>query len=183
MRRALPLVVAIAVIAVTAWFAVTLPAPGAGVTGEPRITRLFIPAIKLECREHAGIPASADIGYTFTGQGALTTIDRDGSFTGIEPDRLVELNACLAQYPIEPITDMPHDHYSRNLLYDYNVEVLEPCLAGRVDGLPPMPSRSDFVVRLYAWDPFRTLARDHPLPELLSLSSACPQVPGFLAVG
>jgi hypothetical protein len=183
MRRALPLVVAIAVVAASAWFALALPPPGAGDAGEPRITRLFIPAIKAECRDRAGVEAAADIGYTFTAAGALATIDRDGSFTGIDPVRLAGLNACLALYPIEPSTGAPHDHYSRNLLYDYLTGVLEPCLSARVGGLPPLPARADFVVRLYGWDPFRTLAADHPLEELLALAAACPPIPRYLAVG
>jgi hypothetical protein len=180
MRRALPLVVAIALVVASAWFALTLPPPGAGGSVEPRVMRVFIPAIKTECRDRAGIESGADIGYTFTTEGALATIDRDGRFTGVDPVQLAALNACLGLYPIKPIAWVPRDHYTRNLLYDYQAGVLQPCLSARADGLPPLPARADFVVRLYRWDPFRTLAAEHPLDELLALSAACPEFPPYL---
>ncbi|HWM34733.1 MAG TPA: hypothetical protein VNR36_10890 [Pseudolysinimonas sp.] len=183
MRRRLPLLLAVAVVAASGWFALTLPDPVPIAGGEPRITRLFIPAIKAECRQRAGVQESADIGYTFTPDGALTTIDRSGALTGIDSARLARFNSCLARYPIEPIRAVPQDHYTRNLLYDYDVDVLAPCLAARVDALPPIPARSDFVVRLFSWDPFRALALRHPLDELLQLARACPAIPPFLAGG
>ena len=41
------------------------------------------------------------------------------------------LNECLAQYPIEPIEEVPRDAYSRNLLYDYFSGVHKGCLESR----------------------------------------------------
>jgi hypothetical protein len=147
---------------------------------EPRITRLFIPAIKADCRERAQVPPDAVLGYTFSDTGALATIDIDGSLTGVEVDVLRRLNGCLAQYPIQPTVDLPQDHYHRNLLYDYYLTDLRPCLADRVTELPELPSRSDFVVRLFGWQPYRILARTLPLAQLLEYARACPEVPGWL---
>ena len=182
MRRALLLGAAAVVVAAAGTLAVVLPTAPARPAGEVHITRLFIPAVKAECRERAGIGADAagDIGYTFTPDGALTTIDRDGRFTGLEPQVLAAFNSCLAEYPIEPVPEAPRDHYSRNLLYDYFATALQPCLAGRVDDLPPMPGRADFVVRLYAWDPYRAIATRLELDELIELSAACPPLPEYL---
>ncbi|MEO8263021.1 MAG: hypothetical protein ABI566_10675 [Pseudolysinimonas sp.] len=183
MRRALLLVAAGLALAVGAVLAFVLPPSPSGTAGEPHITRVFIPAVKSECLDRAGIARSLQtIGFTFTEAGALRTIDTDGSLTGIEPDRLEAFNACLAEYPIQPDFESPHDHYSRNLLYDYFADVLQPCLSSRVGPgiLPPMPRRSDFVVRLYGWDPYRSLAPTRDLGELLELSAACPDRPVYL---
>lgn len=147
---------------------------------EPRITRLFIPAIKADCRERAQVPPDAVLGYTFSETGAVVTIDRDGSLTGVEPGVLRALNACMAQYPIQPAVDPPQDHYHRNLLYDYYVTDLRPCLADRVTELPELPSRADFVVRLYGWQPYRILARTLPLAQLLEYERNCPELPRWM---
>ena len=183
MRRALVLGAATAMVAVAGMLAVALPGSPASEPRAPHITRLFIPAIKAECRLQTKIPdgKAPDIGYTFLPSGALTTIDRDGEFTGIESGRLEAFNRCLAQYPIEPIRPIPHDHYSRNLLYDYFSTSLQPCLAGSFDDLPRLPSRADFVVRIYQWDPYRALARRLKLDELLQLEAECPALPQYLA--
>jgi hypothetical protein len=186
MRRGLLLagVVALAVAAMTTLALALpplLPSPVAA-TGDPHITRLFIPAIKDDCRVRAGI-ADAEarlIGYTFTADGALVTIDQDGSLTGIHPDLLETFNACMALYPVEPIQEIPRDHYTRNLLYDYITGILQPCLADRFTNLPEMPTRADFVERLYAWDPYRMLAPRLNLQELMELSVACPELPPYL---
>lgn len=149
---------------------------------QPQITRLFIPAIKLACLERAGLEGRGrDLGYVFTPDGALHTLDTgDGSVAGLPRQRLLTLNNCLAEYPIETQI-APRDQYTRNVLYDYNVNVLKPCLEARVDELPPLPSRADFVVRLYVWDPYRALAPGRELGELLELSATCPALPGYLA--
>ena len=181
MRRALLLGAAVlAVVAVIA-LAVVLPGARSGAIGEPHITRLFIPAIKTACIENAGL-LGADIGYVFTDEGALRTVDPgDGSVTGLSSEKLTALNDCLAQYPIEPIQESPRDPYSRNLLYDYVSGVLKGCLESRgVAGLPPIPSRADFVVRLYVWDPYRDMARRMSLEQLILLSSECPERPPYL---
>ena len=186
MRRALPLVAAGLLVAAGAALAFVLPSAPSQADGEPRITRVFIPAVKSACLDRAGIARSLQtIGFTFTAEGALRTIDVDGSLTGIEPDRLAAFNDCLAEYPIDPDPATPQDHYSRNLLYDYFADVLEPCLSSRVGPgiLPPMPRRSDFVVRLYGWDPYRALAPTRELGELLELSAACPDRPAYLGAG
>jgi hypothetical protein len=181
MRRALLLGAATALVAAAGVFAVAMPGPTAE-PREPHITRLFIPAIKDDCRLRNKISdaKAPDIGYTFLPSGALTTIDQDGEFTGIESERLAAFNRCLAQYPIDPIRETPHDHYSRNLLYDYFSTTLQPCLAGRFDDLPPLPNRADFVVRIYLWDPYRVLAPRLKLDELLQLSTDCPELPPYL---
>jgi hypothetical protein len=168
----------VVVAVVSALVAFVLPVAGGG-ADEPRITRIFIPAIKEDCRQRALVPADAVLGYTFDADLAVQTIDHDGSLTGVEPDVLRALNECLAQYPIQPTIELPRDHYGRNLLYDYYVTDLRPCLADRVSDLPPMPSRADFVVRLYAWDPFRTLARTLPLAQLLEYETDCPELPAW----
>lgn len=180
MRRAVLLGAATLLVAAAGVFAVLIP-PVASHPAAAHITRLFIPAIKVHCREHAFVDENADIGYTFTDFGALVTIDHDGSRTGLLPQTLERLNACLAEYPIEPITELPRDHYSRNLLYDYFSQTLEPCLAGRVDEVPPLPARSDFVVRLYIWDPYRAIAPGLTLDRLLTLATACPALPPYLS--
>ena len=185
MRRALLLGAATALVAAVGVFALALPVAPTTEARAPHITRLFIPAIKADCRLRTDIPdsAAADIGYTFLPSGALTTIDRDGQFTGIESERLAAFNRCLAQYPVEPTRETPHDHYSRNLLYDYFSTSLLPCLAGRFDDLPPLPSRADFVVRIYLWDPYRSIAPKLTLDDLLQLESECPALPQYLAMG
>ena len=75
--------------------------------------------------------------------------------------------------------------YNRNLLYDYYNGVLKACLESRVgtDELPPIPTRADFVVRLYVWDPYRALAPGRTLEELLQLIAECPERPPYLAAG
>ncbi len=175
MRRALLLGAAVLVVVAGIVLAVVLPTVPSGAVGEPHITRLFIPAIKATCIDHAGL-LGADIGYDFTDDGALHTLDPgDGSITGLPTDKLIVLNNCLAQYPIEPIQELPRDPYSRNLLYDYFSGVLKGCLESRVqDELPPIPSRADFVIRLYIWDPYRVLAPGRTLDELLRLSVNAP---------
>jgi hypothetical protein len=187
MRRALLLGAVGLVLAAAAGYAFTTPFwPAAQASqAEPHITRLFIPAIKEDCRARAGIDDqdARFIGYTFTAAGALETIDRDGSLTGIDRDRLITFNACLSGYPIEPIQETPRNHYSRNLLYDYITTTLRPCLADRFDDLPPLPSRADFVVRLYVWDPYRYLAPRLNLQQLIDLSASCPEVPPYLVAG
>jgi hypothetical protein len=183
MRRAVLLSAAALGVAVAAVVAPMLATAPAAVQHEVHITRLFIPAIKADCRERANIPedGAAQIGYTFDREGALTTIDRDGRLTGIDAGRLITFNTCLAQYPIERISLPPHDHYSRNLLYDYFSSSLEPCLRGRVDlALPELPTRADFVVRLYNWDPYRFVAPGRGLAELLDLAAECPALPPFM---
>jgi hypothetical protein len=179
MRRALLL--GVVGVALTAGLGLVLalpaaPAPSAG----PRITRLFIPAIKDTCRSEAELPPEADLGYTFTKAGALVTLDQNGSLTGIPSYQLYVLNLCLARYPIAPPADPPKDRYSRNLLYDYYGGSLKPCLESRVGDLPPLPSRADFLVRLYPWDPYRVIAPGRPLGELLSLERQCPALPPYL---
>ena len=183
MRRALLLGVAVLVIVAGIVLALVVPGAPTGAVGEPHITRVFIPAIKSTCIDAAGLQGS-DIGFQFTEDGALHSLDPgDGSITGLPPEQLAVLNDCLARYPIEPTQELPQDPYSRNLLYDYYSGVLKGCLEARVDdALPPIPSRADFVVRLYVWDPYRALARGHTLDELLQLISACPELPPYLAL-
>ncbi len=180
MRRVLLLGVAVVAAVAAIILAVVLPSAPSGAASEPHITRLFIPAIKTACIEQAGL-LGADIGYKFTDEGALHSIDPgDGSVTGLPAEKLTVLNDCLGQYPIEPPQQFPRDPYTRNLLYDYNSGVLKGCLESRVGELPPIPSRADFVVRLFSWDPYRTLVPGHTLDELLRLSAACPSVPEYL---
>jgi hypothetical protein len=180
MRRLLVIGVAVLAVVAAIILAVVLPTVPSGASAEPRITRLFIPSIKSACIEQAGL-LGADIGYQFTDDGALHSLDPgDGSVTGLPPEKLRALNDCLAQYPIEPPADLPRDKYSRNLLYDYFSGVLKGCLESRVGDLPPIPSRADFVVRLYVWDPYRFLAPGRTLDELLQLSAACPSVPDYM---
>lgn len=182
MRRSLLLGAAALTVAAAGVVAAMVPTPHTGSSGDAHITRLFMPAIKADCRERAGVPPTTAVGYVFTAVGALVTIDHDGALTGLDAGILATLNACLAQYPILPSLEPPRDHYSRNLLYDYFSGVLRPCLAGRVDPetLPPLPSRADFVVRLANWDPYRFLAGGRTLAQLIELSTACPERPSYL---
>jgi hypothetical protein len=182
MRRALLLGAAALVVAAGVVLALVLPTAPSSADGEPRITRIFIPDIKQTCLARADL-IGEDLGYGFTDEGALHTLDPgDGSVTGLPIEQLAELNACLARYPIEPIREVPRDAYSRNLLYDYFSGVQKGCLESRVEGVPPLPSRADFVVRLYVWDPFRVLAPELDLDELLQLSVECPELPPYLAL-
>jgi hypothetical protein len=181
MRRGLVLGAAGLALAAGVVLALVLPAHPVAEASPPHITRLFIPAIKAACLDATVGPNDLQIGYTFTETGALTTIDQDGSLTGIAPYTLFRLNECLAEYPIEPTRELPHDHYSRNLLYDYDQNVLKPCLEGALGReLPPLPTRSDFVVRLYVWDPYLALSRRLALTELLAIAAECPEVPPYL---
>lgn len=182
MRRALLLGAAVLVVVAGTVLALVLPSAPSGAVADPRITRIFIPAIKVTCIDRAGL-RGADIGYGFDDYGALHTLDPgDGSLTGLPPEKLAVLNDCLAQYPIEPPQELPRDPYSRNLLYDYFSGVLKGCLESRVGTLPPIPSRADFVVRLYIWDPYRAIAPGLTLDELLQLSAECPERPPYLAL-
>lgn len=184
MRRAVVLGVTTAVVVAVGALAFVLPPAPEAAPDRPHITRMFIPAIKVDCQRRANIAndVAAQVGYTFAPNGALRTIDQDGTLTGIDAGRLIRFNTCLARYPIEPIWLPPHDHYSRNLLYDYYSSTLQPCLAGKVTKqLPPLPTRADFVVRLYAWDPYRILVPDFDLDQLLVLATACPPLPVYLS--
>jgi hypothetical protein len=184
MRRVLLLGATALVVVVGTVLALVLPTTPSAPVGPPHITRIFIPAIKEACTGQAGL-LGADIGYRFDENGALQSIDPgDGSVTGLPPEKLAALNECLAQYPIEPPQEPPRDAYSRNLLYDYFSGILRECLEARVPpaDLPPIPSRADFVVRLYVWDPYRALAPGRTLDELLRLSSECPERPPYLAL-
>lgn len=174
------LIVAAALVGAAALAAVALPSAPAPADAPAHITRLFMPAIKAECRLRAGIPDDVRIGYRFTRAGALITIDRTGAFTGLDIATLRAFNSCLARYPIQPAAELPRDRYGRHLLYDYYLLGLRPCLAARTGDVPPLPSRSDFVVRLYQWDPYRRIALRHPLAELLALEAACPALPPYL---
>ena len=182
MRRALLLGAAVLVVVAGIVLAIVLPGVPSGSDSAPHITRVFIPAIKESCVAHAGL-VGGDIGYTFDDAGALRTIDPgDGSITGLPEERLAVLNDCLARYPIEPNQLLPRDPYRRNLLYDYFSGTLKACLESRVgtDPLPALPSRADFVVRLYVWDPYRYLAPGRTLDELLALITECPERPPYL---
>jgi hypothetical protein len=181
MRRALVLgAVGVLLAAGVALALLIAPQPTAQAS-PAHITRLFIPAIKTACLLDTLGPTDERIGFTFTEDNALTTIDQDGSLTGIPAPTLHRLNACLAQYPIEPTRELPHDHYSRNLLYDYDQRVLKPCLETALGReLPDLPDRSDFVVRLYVWEPYSALSRQLALPDLLALTAECPAVPAYL---
>jgi hypothetical protein len=184
MRRVLLLGVTSLLVVAGTVLALVLPTAPSTPVGTPHITRIFIPAIKEACTEQAGL-LGADIGYRFDDDGALHSIDPgDGSVTGLPPEKLAVLNACLAEYPIEAPRQPPRDAYSRNLLYDYFSGILKECLEARVppDDLPPIPSRADFVVRLYVWDPYRALAPGRTLDELLRLNSECPERPPYLAL-
>lgn len=181
MRRALVLGAVGVLLTAGLALALALPAQPAAEAAAPHITRLFIPAIKTACQLDTLGPTDQQIGYTFTDDNALTTIDTDGSLTGIPAPTLHRLNVCLAQYPIEPIRELPHDHYSRNLLYDYDQGVLKPCLESALGTtLPDLPARSDFVIRLYLWEPYVALSRQLDLNHLLKLSAECPAVPAYL---
>ena len=182
MRRALLLGAAALAVVAGVVLALVLPAAPSVPLAAPHITRVFIPAIKEACIAHAGL-LGADVGYTFDDAGALHTIDPgDGSVTGLPPERLTVLNECLAQYPVEPTQLLPQDPYTRNLLYDYYSGSLKGCLETRVGAVPPLPSRADFVVRLYVWDPYRVLAPGRTLDELLDLITECPERPAYLAL-
>jgi hypothetical protein len=181
MRRALVLGAVGVLLTAGVALALMLPGPVPAEASAPRITRLFIPAIKTACQLDTLGPTDQQIGYTFSGANALTTIDQDGSLTGIPAPTLHRLNACLAQYPIQATRELPHDHYSRNLLYDYDQGVLKPCLEAALDRtMPDLPARSDFVTRLYLWEPYTTLARQLDLDHLLTLTAECPPVPAYL---
>jgi len=183
MRRVLLLGAAALVVVAGTVLALVLPATPSAPLGPPHITRVFIPAIKETCLARAGL-LGADIGYRFDDAGALQSLDPgDGSVTGLPVEKLTVLNDCLADYPIDPPQQLPRDKYSRNLLYDYFSGVLKACLESRVDTeLPPLPTRADFVVRLYVWDPYRTLAPGRTLDELLELITHCPERPPYLAL-
>jgi hypothetical protein len=171
------LVLAVGVIALVAVLSGRSPAQ----LGTVHITRLYIPLIKAACTEEVLGVTGLSIGYRFTPDNALTTIDVDGSLTGIAPADLARLNACLARYPIEPAREIPQDHYTRNLLYDYDAAVLKPCLEHALDEqLAPLPRRADFVERLYGWNPYPALAHRLTLSELLALDAQCPPIPPYL---
>ncbi|MCU1417321.1 MAG: hypothetical protein JWP32_1495 [Schumannella sp.] len=180
MRRALVLGAASFLLAAAVGLALAVPDSAVPGGAEPRITRLFIPAIKATCLAEAGLSGDVDIGYTFTDDGALVTLDRNGTVSGIPSYQLYVLNGCLARYPVHPPEELPRDHYSRNLLYDYFGGVLKPCLESHVTGLPELPTRADFVERLYPWDPYRSIARGRSLNELLTLELECPALPRYL---
>jgi hypothetical protein len=181
MRRAPVLGAAGAVLAVGVVFALALPGTPSTPSGAAHITRIYIPLIKDACTEEVLGVSDLQIGYRFTADNALTTIDQDGSLTGIAPRDLALLNACLARYPIEQSREIPQDHYTRNLLYDYVATVLKPCLEHALgEQLAPLPSRADFVERLYAWNPYPALAHRLTLSELLALDAQCPPIPPYL---
>lgn len=180
MRRALVLGAVGLVLTAALGVALALTPLPAAQPAAPRITRLFIPAIKESCIGQAGLPPDTDLGFTFTPEGALVTLDHDGSITGLPAYTLYVLNGCLAKYPIHPPEQLPDDRYSRNLIYDYFSLKLKPCLESRVGELPPIPSRSKFVVQLYVWEPYKTVAPGRSLTELLSLESQCPALPRYL---
>lgn len=180
MRRALLLGAAVIVVAAGTVMALVMSHAPPAATGEPRITRVFIPDIKETCIGRAGLTGE-DLGFGFTDEGALHTLDPgDGSVTGLPVQQLAELNVCLARYPIEPNSEAPRDPYGRNLLYDYFSGVQKACLESRVEGVPGLPTRADFVVRLYQWDPFRVLAPELDLDQLLQLSAECPERPEYM---
>lgn len=182
MRRLLFVGAAALAVAALTVAALGQAAPAITIGGTPHITRVFIPAIKEACTGRSGL-LGADLGYRFDDAGALQTIDPgDGSVTGLPVTKLAALNACLRAYPVEAPELPPRDAYTRNLLYDYFSAVLRACLASRVDpqALPPMPTRADFIVRLYSWDPYRVLAPGRTLDDLLMLYAACPERPAYL---
>ena len=139
------------------------------------------------CLDRAGIARSLQTSASRSPlTGALRTIDIDGRLTGIEPDRLAAFNDCLAEYPIEPIPSTPHDHYSRNLLYDYFADKLKPCLC--VAGRPrhPAPHAAPVglrraAVRLGPVSDAR--ARRGSLGELLELVGGVPRPPALSGRG
>lgn len=182
MRRALLLGAAGVVLAVGVTLALLLlPGRGPVPAGAVHITRIYIPLIKNACTEEVLGVTDLQIGYRFTADNALTTIDGDGTLTGIAPRDLALLNACLARYPIEPAREIPQDHYTRNLLFDYAASVLKPCLEHTLgEHLAPLPSRADFVERLYSWNPYPALAHRLTLSELLALDAQCPPIPPYL---
>jgi hypothetical protein len=182
MRRA-PLLLGAAGIVLGAGVALALlaTAPPPPAPSAPHITRVYIPLIKQACGQEVLGVTALQIGYTFTDDNALATIDRDGALTGLSPDDLARLNACLARYPIEPTREVPQDHYARNLIYDYDERLLRPCLEHVLgEHLPPLPSRADFVERLYAWNPYPALAHRLDLEQLLALDAQCPPIPPYL---
>ena len=159
---------------VSALVAFVLPVAGGG-AGEPRITRLFIPAIKADCRQRrrpGGCRARLHVHPTARCRPSITT-----ALTGIEPDGSGAQRVPGA-VPDPADHELPHDHYSRNLLYDYYVTDLQPCLADRVSDLPPMPTRADFVsaVRL---GPVPHSRADPALAQLLEYETDCPELPAW----
>jgi hypothetical protein len=184
MRRASVLGAAGIVLAVGIALALVLPGQAPSPPGTAHITRLYIPLIKDACTEEVLGATGVQIGYRFTADNALATIDEDGSLTGIAPGELALLNACLARYPIERTPETPQDHYTRNLLYDYEASVLKPCLEHALgEELAPLPSRADFVERLYSWNPYPALVHRLTLSELLALDAQCPPIPPYLEQG
>ena len=108
MRRAPVLGAAGVVLAVGVGVALLLSGPPPAPSGAAHITRIYIPLIKNACTQEVLGVTDLQIGYRFSADNALTTIDADGSLTGIAPRDLALLNACLARYPIEPAREI-HD--------------------------------------------------------------------------
>ena len=184
MRRVLLLgAIALAVVASTVLVLVLTAAPSSPV-GPPHITRVFIPAIKETCTARPACSAPTS-GTASTRTAPCRRSTRGRERHGPSAREAGRPQRVPGRYPIEPPQQLPRGPYNRNLLYDYYNGVLKACLESRVgpDELPPIPTRADFVVRLYVWDPYRALAPGRTLDELLQLIGECPERPPYLAAG
>ncbi len=104
-------------------------------------------------------------------------------FGEVPPDREVALlearYRCLVQYPVHPRYLQPFDERQIRVLYDYNVNVLKPCLeaAGHDPGEPP--SWETFLATYDTddqWVPYDGV-RTRDRAEWEEINKRCPQIP------
>ncbi len=151
-------------------------------SAEPHITRVFIPAIKAACIEQAGParrrhrlpvhrrrrPAHPRSGRRQRHRPSAREADGAQRLPRAVPDRA---DPAAAARPVQPQPAL-------RLLLGRAQGV--PGVPRGLGDLPPIPSRADFVVRLYVWDPYRL---SHPAARSTNcsqLSAECPERPPYL---
>jgi hypothetical protein len=100
---------------------------------------------------------------------------------GSERDFRVSYFVCQAQYPYDPRLLMPLDHRQLVYLYDYQVQVLRPCLEAHhfIDVTTP-PTLEGFLRNEPHWDLYSNLASAE---SWRTMTLACPpEPPGLYGV-